>query len=178
MNAGYLQLAGPNIANLFNATQGKKIFSYLKSYKTSTKTNDKSLNNKNNKNGYRISENQQKNRNFVNRNLIFFSSAMNRHAGFFRKYNIIKQNSSEYIRKICNEIIEGKFLNKTKISIFQAFAEKTVDIIRKLNYDKLMKCFCSFDKEKYYFLKGQVNKIVNNKTNEENEKGLNCYKIK
>ena len=166
-------MAGPSLADLFNGNQGKKIFSYLKTFKTSNKINNGNNNNKisifkNEKNGVQIKSNRKY---FINRNLIFFCSAMNRHAGFFRKYNIIKQNIKEYSQKIGEDVLNGKFLNKTKISMFLNYVENASQIIRKINFDHLMSLFCSFDSEKFTILKKQVNNILNNKIREENEKG-------
>lgn len=152
MNSGYLQLAGPNIVNLFTGNKGAKIFSNQKT--SSEKIKDDK-------------------RNFVNRNMIFFSSSMNRHSGFFRKYNILHQNLLDYVQKISEKVFGGKSLNKNKIIQLNKMIEKTVLGLRKINYDEIMKIYCKIEKDKYSSLKNRIKQVLKIKKTEDNETGLN-----
>lgn len=163
VNSGYMQLAGPTITEYFNAPIAKKISNFFKNPKNKVVNHD-------------ISANYEKN-NFVNRNFIFYCSEMNRRAGFFRKYEIIKQELNSYSKNITEKIIKNKCLSKLQIDFVFEKVKKIVTNLRKINYEQMIKISCNFDKNAYRALKQLVTKIIKNKEGKDDEKSKKEHKL-
>ena len=168
-------MAGPCLIELFPGNQSKKIWFFQNNQKNSI--NAKNINNiSEDKNGKTITQKNEikpsDKRNFINRNLIFFCSAMNRHAGFFGNYPILQKNNWEYVKKITEIIVDGKSLSKPKRFMCQNFIETIVQKLKQINYDKLIGIYCFFDKEKFKTMTAQTKYILNNKIMKENDKGF------
>ena len=168
-------MAGPCLTELFPGNQSKKIWFFQNNQKNSINakninsiSEDKNLKTTTQKNEIKPSDK----RNFINRNLIFFCSAMNRHAGFFGNYPILHKNNWEYVKKITEIIVDGKSLSKPKRFMCQNFIETIVQKLKQINYDKLIGIYCFFDKEKFKTMTAQTKYILNNKIMKENDKGF------
>ena len=182
-------MAGPNLADLFTGNQGRKFWFFSNNTKNlakATSINNNNASHKHNnrdknlkkyypKNDLKTSENIMDKRNFINRNLIFFCSNMNRHAGFFQNYPIIQNDNWAYIKKISEIIVERKSLSRNKMFICQNFIEKTAEKLKKINYDKMIGIHCCFCKFKFKSLTEKTQFILSNKKSGENDKGFFHY---